>query len=245
MMQLEIRSGGSLMASQHSRRHHVLAAGLVTLLALGPAPAWAAPKKAHPASDKASITVSSLTRGAKVYLNDQEVGEVPLPGPLDVRPGQTYTIRVQKRGFAPFVDTVMAGAGQESEVEADLVPTGGIVKITCNIQRAEVLLNGKLLGRTPFDGDVSPGAQTLQIVSTGYLMEKRAVDVKAGEELKIDVELKPVPPPTVEEDRSIFGRWWFWTGVGAAVIGGVTVGVLSGQTTKVEPNAPNRTLTIP
>jgi len=233
------------MATQHSRRQHVIAAWLVALLALGPAPLLGAPKKGHPTSDKASITVSSLTRGAKVFLNDQEVGEVPLPGPLDVRPGQTYTVRVQKRGFAPFVDTVMAGAGQESEVEADLVPTGGIVKITCNVQRAEVVLNGKLLGRTPFDGDVSPGTQTLQIVSAGYLGEKHTVDVRAGEELRLAVELKPVPPPTVQEDRSIFGRWWFWTGVGAAVLGGVTVGVLSGQTTKVEPNAPNRTLTLP
>ena len=233
------------MITQQPSHHHAITATLVALLALGPAPLWAAPKKGHPAADKATITVSSLTRGAKVFLNDQEVGEVPLPGPLDVRPGQTYTIRVQKRGFAPFVDTVMAGAGQESEVEADLVPTGGIVKITCNVPRAEVLLGGKLLGRTPFDGDVTPGEQALTIVSAGYLQERRSIEVKAGEETRIEVELKPVPPPTVEEDRSIFGRWWFWTGIGAAVIGGVTLGVLSGQTTKVEPAAPNRTLTIP
>ncbi len=132
-----------------------LLAVLICTLALGPiwsSPVFAAGK--HVAGDKALIEISSTTRGAKVYVNDEEVGEVPLSNPIEVKPGQTYSSRVQKRGFAPVVETVLAGAGQTSTVEADLVPTGGIVKINCNIVRAQVLLNGKAIGRTPFDGDV-------------------------------------------------------------------------------------------
>jgi hypothetical protein len=30
---------------------------------------------------------------------------------------------------------------------------------------------------------------------------------------------QPQPAPTVETEGSIFGKWWFWTAVGAVVIG--------------------------
>ena len=109
----------------------LLVALLMALMTAGPhASALAASgKKAGLSASQAQIVVSSLTRGAKVFVNDEEVGEVPLAKPIDVKPGQTYTVRVQKRGYAPIVDTVLAGPGQQSEVEADLVPTGGVVKI--------------------------------------------------------------------------------------------------------------------
>lgn len=232
---------------QPSNSHAILAGGLIAALALGPvgvSPAWAAPKKAA-ASDHATITVSSMTRGAKVFLNDEEVGEVPLPKPLDVKPGQTYTIRVQKRGFAPFVETVLAGAGQQSEIEADLVPTGGIVKINSNVTRAQVLLNGKAIGRTPFDGDIEPGSHTLVVVAVGYLTETRPLEVTAGTDTTIQIELKPVPAAIEHEDKTLLGRWWFWSAIGVAVIGGVAGGVLATRTVHEAPPAPNGQLRIP
>lgn len=213
----------------------LLVALLMALLTVGPhATAFAAGgKKSALSASQAQIVVSSLTRGAKVFLNDEEVGEVPLAKPIDVKPGQTYTVRVQKRGYAPFVDTVLAGQGQQSEVEADLVPTGGVVKITSNIVRAQVVLNGKAIGRTPFDGDIEPGNHQLQIASAGYLTETRPFEVKAGEEHALTVDLKPVPAPIELENKSLFGRWWFWTAVGVVVVGGVAGGVAATQTTHV------------
>lgn len=218
--------------------HRVLLGVLIALLAAGPhTTALAAPgKKSALSSSQAQIVVNSLTRGAKVFINDEEVGEVPLAKPIEVKPGQNYTVRVQKRGYAPFVDTVLAGAGQQSEVEADLVPTGGIVRITSNIVRAQVLLNGKAIGRTPFDGDIEPGKHQLQVASAGYLTDTRTVEVKAGEEVAVAVDLKLVPAPVELENKSLFGRWWFWTAVGAVVVGGVAGGVAATQTTRVTPS---------
>lgn len=198
--------------------------------------AWSAPKKAAKsdgpeAARKATITVSSLTRGAEVYLNDQKVGEVPLKAPLEVQPGETYSVRVQKRGFAPYIDTVMAGAGQDSQVEADLVPTMGVLRIDCNVVRAQVSLSGKPIGRTPFDGDVPPGKHELRVAAPGYVQEVRLVRMEAGEPQALEIQLAPVPAPNVivEEDTSIFSRWWFWTTVGVVVVGGVTAGVVASQ----------------
>lgn len=190
------------------------------------------------------LTIVSMTRGAEVFVNDAPRGEIPLPGPLELAAGQTHTIRVQKRGFAPFVETVILAAGDSKELEADLVPTGGVLKVTSNILRSQVILSGKPLGRTPFDGDVSPGDHQLQVTAAGYLTAEQTVTIKAGESTEIAVELKPVPKPVVKDDTRLIGRWWFWTAIGTAVVGGVAAAVVLSQDEVSRPPQPNGILKL-
>ena len=240
---------------QHLHDRWLAATLTATLLVAPVTPVWAGPKKkpepSKPAATSpvttATITVSSLTRGAEVFLNDDKVGEVPLPKPLEVKPGETYTIRVQKRGHAPFVDTVIAGAGQNSQVEADLVPTMGVLRIDCNVLRAQVSLSGQPMGRTPFDGDVPPGTHELRIVAAGYVQDVRTLQLDAGQAHAIDITLAPVPVPVVVEDEtSVFSRWWFWTAVGVVVVGGVAAGVVASQGPRHVPaGEPDARVTLP
>lgn len=233
-----------------------LAAALVCSLAA--APALAAPKAggrppaAAPAPVKATestastgtLTIASMTRGAEVYVDDALQGEVPLAGPLVLSAGVTHTIRVQKRGFAPLVETVLLSAGQSQELEADLVPTGGILRVTSNVVRAQVLLSGQTLGRTPFDGDVPPGAHTLQVAASGYQPFQQAVVIRAGEAHEVSATLTAVQTPAPVKDQRLVGKWWFWTALGVAVVGGVTAGVLLSQDSAVAPPAPNGVLKL-
>lgn len=211
-----------------SRVAALLVAALVAGPILATTSALAAPKAA-------TISISSTTRGAKVFVNDEEVGEVPLTKPIEVKAGASYTVRIQKRGFSPYVSTVLAGAGQNSEIEADLVPSGGVVKVACNVPRSQVLIDGKPFGRTPFDGDVTPGKHKLQVASTGYVTDTRDIEVKAGDEIALDVRLELVPKPIEIENKAIWAKWWFWGGVGAVVVGGVTAAVLATQEDHVTP----------
>lgn len=198
-------------------------------------------KKASPTT----VELMSMTAGAEVYVDDRMVGKVPIEEPFEVTPGQ-HTIKVQKRGFTPHIDTFQIRKGEQKELEIDLVPSGGIVKVACNVRRAQVLLDGKPIGRTPFDGDVPPGKHKLEIVSAGKLRETRMIEVRAGEETKLSVTMKDVPPPIVKKDNSLLGKWWFWTGVGAVVVTGVTVGVLSARTIEVPPDrAPDTSWALP
>ncbi len=41
----------------------------------------------------------------------------------------------------------------------------------------------------------------------------------------------PAPPPA--ESRSIFGRWWFWTGVGVVLLGGLAAASAAGKRSQV------------
>jgi hypothetical protein len=242
-----------VVAADRSRWHgpqRALAALVVASMMLGPLGVGEALARKHrrprpSAKSKATLEIMSLTRGAKVFVDDQEVGVVPLEAPLELTPDEPHVIRLQRRGFSAFVETVRLKAGEARELEADLVPSGGVLKVKCDVRRAQILLDGKPIGVTPFDGDIIPGKHTLQIVAAGKLAETRVIEALAGEEIVIDVVLRDVPPPQVEEDESIFGRWWFWTAVGTAVVGGVTIGVLSSREINVSPSAPNHTIALP
>ena len=194
--------------------------------------AWA--KRRRRKAKKTTLELMSMTAGAEVYIDDKLIGKVPIEEPIVLSAG-SHTIKVQRRGFTPHIDTIKLRSGEQKELEVDLVPSGGVVKVNCNVRRAQVLLDGKPIGRTPFDGDIAPGKHKLEVVATGKLRETRMVAVRAGVEVKFDIVLKDVPPPIVKKDNSLLGKWWFWTGVGAVVIGGVTVGVLSARTIEVPP----------
>lgn len=220
----------------------LVAATLVGLFVVGPLlPIEAQARRRRATSSKkvkaTTLELMSMTRGAKIYIDDKLIGEVPLEEPIALSPG-THTVRLQKRGFNSYIDTIKIADGEQRELEADLVPSGGVVKIKCNVPRSQVLLDGKPIGRTPFDGDVTPGKHTLQVVAPGKLQDTRVIEVVAGEAIQIAVTLKDVPPPIVEKDDSIFGTWWFWTAVGVTVVGGVTAGLVS--TREIEVAAEGR-----
>ncbi len=208
--------------------------------------AWAAPKKSKFAEGKAGVAISSMTKGAKVLIDDKLVGEVPLPGPVEIDANARHTVQVQKRGYSPYIDTVLPSNGQLIEVEADLVATGGIVRVSSRngTLKLQLLVDGRVAGFTPFDGDVPPGLHTLEARATGYLPETRSVDIKAGQEFTYDFDLKLVPEPVVKEDKSLLSRWWFWTAVGVVVVGGVAGGVLGSQDSHISAKSPDHVLPL-
>lgn len=212
--------------------------------------AWAVGEKSKKpgklAEGKAAITISSMTKGAKVFIDDKEVGDVPLAGPVEVDANQRHTVRVQKRGYTPFIDTVLPSSGQTVEVEADLVATGGFVKIASLDLglKLQIVIDGQIVGTTPFDGDVAPGTHAVEARATGYLPETRTIDVKAGQQTALEFALKVVPAPIIKEDKSVLSRWWFWTAIGAAVVGGVATGVVMAQDTHVAPKPASYVLVL-
>lgn len=227
-----------------------LAAALALATISAPiSPAWAAPKKpaaSKMAMDKAGITISSMTKGAKIFVDDKEVGEVPFDKTVDVEPNQRHTVRVQKRGFSPFVETVLPSGGQLIEIEADLVATSAALRVSSKDPglKLQVLVDSRVAGFTPFDGDIAPGPHTVEARATGYLAQTQVVEAKAGQDLAVEFGLLVVPAPVIKEDKSLLSRWWFWTAIGAVVVGGVAGGVVMSQDTHLDPKAPDHVLPL-
>ncbi|MBH25630.1 MAG: hypothetical protein CMH57_14500 [Myxococcales bacterium] len=189
---------------------------------------------------KASVEVVSLTDGAEVYIDGALVGTVPLDGPIEVTPGE-HVIKVTKPGYVDYYAVHdVRRARAPLVVEADLIPFSGIVIIDTRPAGAQVLVDGEYLGETPFEGEVQSGARRIQVQLAGYERYERQADVVAGETYFIDLKL--------EEQSGLGGgltsEWWFWGGLAAAAVVGITVGaVLASGGDEGAPPA-DRTLTF-
>ncbi len=173
------------------------------------------------------IIIFSLNQGATVEINGKEYGTIPLKGPVVLKPGN-YSIRVHKRGHTDFDEAITVTPRSTQEIEAELIPFAGVVKIHSNIDGATVAVDGKLLGTTPLDKDIPAGKREFTIQAPGHAPFQQLVDVVPGQPLEINAVLKAAKAPvmTSTTDSNVLTEWWFWTIIGAVVAGGVTATVL-------------------
>ncbi len=183
-------------------------------------------------ADKATVAtvhVVSSTDGARVVVENIEVGVVPMGEPLEVPPG-TYEVRVEKRGFVPYSETLEVQAGKSYDVFAELIATGAILKVSGHFG-ARVELDGVEVGMVPFDAEIPAGAHRVVVETEGAGKLIKSVSVAAGETVQIDYKPSLAmqaagPAPVVASGKPWYTTWWFWTSTGAVVAGGVATAVV-------------------
>lgn len=111
---------------------------------------------------------------------------------------------------------------------------------------------------------LDPGDHTLTVSAAGYVTWRDRVHVDAGQRIERAVTLtredptaamEPSTEPssrprargvaTPENPTPITARWWFWTGIGVVVAGGVTAGVFAARANaEPEPWTPGTTFNV-
>lgn len=95
---------------------------------------------------------------------------------------------------------------------------------------------------------LDPGDHTLTVIAAGYVTWRDRVHVAPGQRIERTVTLTRESPPAVaspERSSSITSRWWFWTGAGVLVVGGVLAGVLVARANaEPEPWTPGTFFTV-
>lgn len=97
---------------------------------------------------------------------------------------------------------------------------------------ARVLLDGEEVAVAPLAGPlrVGPGTHVIEARCPGHADARREVAVMAGERTVVELRPAPLavePDPGIGDEFSVAEQWWFWTLLGAVVVGGaVTAGVL-------------------
>jgi hypothetical protein len=204
------------------------------------------PVVAEKVDNRGTLVIFTTTAGATLEIDGEPAGELSLDAqPRKMEPGQ-YMIRVHMRGWTEHSDVFIIKAGQETELEVDLIPVAGIVKVKTALAGATVTVNGKVLGVTGekgLDRDVPAGDITMVISRPGYQPITKKLKVQAGKVLPpISVKLEPM---MMVQAPGFYETWWFWTVVGVAVAGGATATVFAVQGEGPQPPTPDFTLQIP
>lgn len=225
------------------------------------------PKHAQPVADddlpalpaqKGDLVVrlASPMKGAKLTIDDKEIGPLP-QGAQSLTAGE-HTVTVRRLGFAPFSKKVTVAPNKGNEVVVTLEPSAAVLTVSSDVAGAQVFINNRLAGTAPLiELEVPPGNVDIAVKKDGYHDGSQTLNARAGRDYPIEVklgapitstvvatrddtpvarDLSPIPsqnePPitgteTQLDDAPVYQKWWFWTAV-VVVVGAVAVGTAVG-----------------
>ena len=138
-------------------------------------------------SDSGTISLTSDPVGAEVLVNGISRGHTPCR--IDRIPGGTVTLAVQADGFQPHAREVSLSAGEVQNVDVQLKPLPGTLRVVSIPEAGRVYINDEFKGETPFDlANAKPATYRVRVDKPGY--ESGARDVTLGKGASITEEFR-------------------------------------------------------
>lgn len=172
------------------------------------------------------LTLNIAVKGARITLRNVVVGTTPLKGAIRVNAGKAK-LEVSADGYLPYEKDLELPGGEELSVDVELTPraTDGTLAITAD-PPAALSIDGKPFGTTPVEAKLASGSHTVTLSRSGYAARTTTVVLATGERKQLTLTLD-----AETSTGGITSRWWFWTGIGAVVVGGtaLTIGLLTSR----------------
>ncbi len=133
-----------------------------------------------------TVQINSNVKGAKVYIDDDYKGQVPVTLKLEYG---MYNVRVTMDGYDDYEETVDIDS-PSFKVMANLERWRSTrLMVQSNVKDADVYVDGKLVGNTPLNTEVDFGSHELQVSAEGYEDYWESFDAKSRE-MKITANLE-------------------------------------------------------
>ena len=173
----------------------------------------------------ATVVITTNTPGARILLGGQEVGRSPLSAPVRVNAGRT-TIDVIAQGYVDYHKDVDLQGGDTTTfgIQMLLRDTSSYLVVTSSVAASRVTIDAATIGLVPAEAKLAPGTHAVRVDHEGYSDAVTQVVLRAGE--RREIALDPI------RSKPITTRWWFWTGMGAIVVGGVVAVLVYAFTTE-------------
>ena len=135
--------------------------------------------QAHLRINSSEVVLQAANPKAEIWVSGQKMGVGSWAGPLDAG---TYTVTSRCEGYEEMVDVIEVRTGGERTFAlSEQVPVYGLLKVASQPMGADIYLDGKKIGQTPYqDSRVLTGHHTLWVVKYGYRTEVRDIELKKG-----------------------------------------------------------------
>ncbi len=138
-----------------------------------------------------SVIIRSEPIGVGVELNGEFKGETPLV--LKNLPIGKYRALLSKQGFVSKEVSWIVDSARPQIIEKNLSSNIGTVKIKSIPYDANVYIDGKPRGKTPFEADMTEGHYKLKIMKSGYAPYEYMFILKRNETEQIKATLEELP----------------------------------------------------
>ena len=134
------------------------------------------------------LAVYSSVDGAHVHIDGRSQGDVPFVGP--VTPGK-HRVRLSLEGFFDVERDVIASEGVSTAVPITLVERP-VPLVVVTGARAELYVDGTLVGQTPFmkPVEIAPGPHVLVAVQNGKRLFTRDLTVERGKPARVQITME-------------------------------------------------------
>ncbi len=145
--------------------------------------------EANAAAKDSSGVIVTCSPWAKVFLDNQYVGETPLAGALTVRAG-THTLNFTNPHFLPIVKTIAAAPGAQQAVAVNFFETAGYLIVTV-VPWAEVYVDDLYRDTTPMEKPIimTAGKRKLRLHNPGFTDVVSEVSVPRNDTLRLSYSL--------------------------------------------------------
>jgi hypothetical protein len=141
------------------------------------------------------LTITTVPPGARISIDGVDVATTPLAAPLQVAAG-SHVVGAVAAGYAQARREVVVAGNADASVNLELVRADvqrdAKLIVRSRLRGAELFVDGKLAGKTPFASSLSvpAGAHTLELRRPGYVTAKQQIDL--GEDATGEVAFDPV-----------------------------------------------------
>ena len=135
-------------------------------------------------STQATLRVECATRGAQVFVNNQQRGVVPWTGLLT---SGSYQVEVRSDGYRPQKQTVSLSENENRTLTIpELEKITGRLNVDCRPLGSEVYVDGVKVGTTPnIFRDIQVGQRRVEIRKEGYETLTKTVTINENEQASV------------------------------------------------------------
>ncbi|MFC1824427.1 PEGA domain-containing protein [Thermodesulfobacteriota bacterium] len=140
----------------------------------------------QPADGK--LTLKSSPTGAMVMVGEKYAGRTPLEVALS--PTIVHVVRLSKAGYEKAIRKVKVNSDESRIMELNLKPIEGTIVFFVEPGDAELLVNGKSIGKVPRELRLTAVPQNIEVRKSGYSAYRTLITPRPGFPKELRVSLK-------------------------------------------------------
>lgn len=177
------------------------------------------------AKDKGKLKIVSPVPEAAVFVDGERIGTAPQE--KDIPAGEHFVV-VTKDGYKKFEQKIKIEAGQTLTVSAEL-PEVGSLRVLSTPSGAEVLIDGEVIGPTPFNKeDVDVGEHVVTVRMADHYDYEKRINIEGGQRTIVTAKLEEIDSGPTPEDLRREQRSLSTYGARALPLGRSTVDIAMG-----------------